>query len=365
MRRLVLDTFGVTPVQLAQTERLLFAKRLIQETALPMIDVAQSSGFRSLRRFNALFSSRYGLAPSTVRRRVIPPRSGEGIALRLAYRPPLAWAALLAYLAGRATPGVEVADQKRYARSVTIDNCTGWVEVRQNTGDALEVLASPSLAPHLASVLSRLRQVFDLDAEPHLIAEHLGRDRLLRTHLKRHPGLRVPGAWDVFEIAVRAILGQQVSVAGATTLAGRLARKFGQPTETPWPELSHLSPDAGTLAKASVDEIASIGLPGKRAATIQRLARAANSGLFRFSPTATSEEVVASLCQIPGIGDWTAHYIAMRALRFPDAFPSGDLGLRKALRPGELVHARELEKASEAWRPWRAYAALHLWQSLF
>ncbi len=228
VRRLILDTFGVTPVQLAQTERLLFAKRLIQETALPMIEVAQSSGFRSLRRFNALFAARYGMAPGAVRRRAVPPRASEGIALRLAYRPPLAWPELLAYLGGRATPGVELADRQRYARTVAIDAHTGWIEVRHSTGHALEVLASPSLAPSLASVLSRLRQVFDLDAEPQLIAEHLQQDRLLRPHVRRHPGLRVPGAWDVFEIAVRAILGQQVSVAGATTLAGRLARRFGR-----------------------------------------------------------------------------------------------------------------------------------------
>ena len=364
VRRLIQETFGVTPVQLAQTERLLFAKRLIQETALPMIEVAHSSGFRSLRRFNGLFSQRYGMAPGTVRRRSGRPRTGEGIALRLAYRPPFAWEALLAYLGGRATPGVELADKQRYARTVAVDSCTGWVEIRQHTGDVLEVLASPSLAPRLASVLSRLRQVFDLDADPQLIAEHLSQDRFLRPHLKRHPGLRVPGAWDVFEIAVRAILGQQVSVAGATTLAGRLARRFGRSIETPWPELAHLSPTAEMLAIAPVGEIAAIGLPGKRAATIQALAAAANRGLFRFSPTATSEDVVALLCEIPGIGDWTAHYIAMRALRFPDAFPSGDLGLRKALRPGQLVPARELEKVSEAWRPWRAYAALHLWQNL-
>ena len=364
VRRLVLDAFGVTPVQLAQTERLLFAKRLIQETALPMMDVAQSSGFRSLRRFNALFSSRYGMAPGAVRRRNVAPRTGDGIALRLAYRPPLAWSPLLAFLAGRATPGVEFADADRYARTVAIDECRGWIEIRRNTGDALEVLASPSLAPRLASVLSRLRQVFDLDADPLSIAEQLGQDKLLRPLVRRHPGLRVPGAWDVFETAVRAILGQQVSVAGATTLSGRLARRFGTPIETPFPELTHLSPTAAALAAAPAAKIAAIGIPGKRAETIRAIAVAATKGLFRFAPTATSEDVVRLLCEIPGIGDWTAHYIAMRALRFPDAFPSGDLGLRKALRAGELVSARELETASDAWRPWRAYAAMHLWQSL-
>ena len=364
VRRLILDTFGVTPVQLAQTERLLFAKRLIQETALPMIDVAQSSGFRSLRRFNALFAARYGLSPGAIRRRTAPPRAGEGIALRLAYRPPFAWRELLAYLGGRATPSVEMADQRRYARTVAIESRTGWIEVRPGSGNSLEVLASPVLAPCLASVLARLRQVFDLDAEPQLIAEHLRRDQFLRPMLRRHPGLRVPGAWDPFEIAVRAILGQQVSVAGATTLAGRLARRFGKRIETPWPELTHLSPTKEALASASVSAIAAIGLPGKRAATIQALAAAAVDGVFHIAPTATTQDVVERLREIPGIGDWTAHYIAMRALRFPDAFPSGDLGLRKALRPGKLVAPGDLESAADAWRPWRAYAALHLWQSL-
>ena len=364
VRRLVLDAFGVTPVQLAQTERLLFAKRLIQETALPMIEVAQSSGFRSLRRFNALFSSRYGMAPVAIRRRTLPSRTGDGIALRLAYRPPLAWSPLLLFLGGRATPGVECAGADRYARTVAIDDCRGWIEVRRNTGDALEVLASPTLAPCLASILLRLRQVFDLDADPTLIAEHLGQDKLLRPLVRRHPGLRVPGAWDVFETAVRAILGQQVSVAGATTLSGRLARRFGTPIETPFPELTHLSATAKALASEPAAEIAKIGLPGKRAETIRAIAIAATKGLFRFAPTATSENVIRLLCEIPGIGDWTAHYIMMRALRFPDAFPSGDLGLRKALRAEEPVRARELESVSESWRPWRAYAAMHLWQSL-
>ncbi len=188
VRRLILDTFGVTPVELAQTERLLFAKRLIQETALPMLEVAQSSGFRSLRRFNALFATRYGMAPGAVRRRTIPPRIHDGVALRLTYRPPFAWAALLAYLGGRATPGVEQADPQRYVRTVEVDSCVGWIEVRQSIGDALEVVASPSLAPALSSVLARLRQVFDLDAEPQLIAEHLRQDRFLRPHVTRHPG---------------------------------------------------------------------------------------------------------------------------------------------------------------------------------
>ncbi len=377
LRRLLVRAFGVTPVEIVQTERLLFAKKLLQETRLPMLDVAFGAGFGSLRRFNALFRARYRLAPTAIRRagtakaRRLP---ADPLTLRLAYRPPLAWRELLAYFARRAVPGVEWVDPVRqiYARTVSIGGRTGWVSVGQpaasaRTGDVLEVHAPPNLADALWPLLSRLRAVFDLDANPAHIDAHLGSDPLLTRAVRAHPGLRVPGGWDAFELAMRAVLGQQISVAGATTLAGRLAARFGQPVETPFAPLVRLAATPQTLAAASAEEIAAVGLTRARAGTLRELAGAALRGELNFPPGADIAGATAALRRVRGIGEWTAQYVAMRALRFPDAFPSADLGLRKALTPpgqGALISEKELLVRADAWRPWRAYAAVHLWQSL-
>ncbi len=372
LRRLTLRAFGVTPVEIIQTERLLFAKKLLQETTLPMMDVALSAGFGSLRRFNASVITRYRMPPTALRRQAPgrrPPAQTDGLTLRLAYRPPLAWRELLDYLAKRAVPGVEVVSHEThsYARTVHLGETTGWVSVRQRPGeDSLEVRAPAALADVLWCVLVRLRALLDLDANPLCIDGQLGADPLLANSIRRHPGLRVPGAWDPFELAVRAVLGQQISVAGASTLAARLAARFGTPVATPHAALNRLAPTAGTLATAELANIAAVGLSRVKAQTLRDLATAAVRGELTFRPADRVEDVANSLRRIRGIGEWTAQYIAMRALRFPDAFPAGDLGLRKALAPpgGKPVPESELLARSQSWRPWRAYAALHLWQTL-
>ncbi len=362
LRRVVRQELGVSPVELAQTHRLLLAKRLLTDSRLPVIQVAFASGFGSLRRFNALFRSRYGFTPGRLRRRAAPERSGERLRLTLAYRPPLAWAELLRFLAGRATAGVESVDGDCYRRTAVFGKHRGWVQVSPLAGrDALAVELSAALAPALPALLARLRDLFDLSARPDVIAAHLRADPRLRPLVRRRPGLRVPGAFDGFELAVRAVLGQQVSVRAATTLAGRFAAAFGEPLTTLFPELTRLRPTAERVAAARPAELTALGITARRAATIQALACAMRDGSLTLHPGSDPEAVARQLHELPGIGDWTAQYIALRALRWPDAFPAGDLGLLKACGVGS---PRALCAAAEAWRPWRAYAALYLWDSL-
>lgn len=361
LRRVVVRAFGVSPVVLAQTQRLLFAKQLLTDTDLPVSRVAYASGFSSLSRFNALFRSRYRMSPLALRRaRDRGPAVGGALRLRLAYRPPLAWDRLLAYLDGRATPGVERVDGGTYSRTVYLDGHAGWFTVRhaRTAAPRLEVSVSDSLAPVLMPLLARIRRLFDLDAEPESIDAHLRRDARLAPLVERAPGLRVPGAVDGFELAVRAVLGQQVSVRGATTLAGRLAAAYGDPAPPDFPGLTRLPVRAERLAEADPAEVREIGLPLARARTLVLLARAVGAGEVRLMPSSDPAEAEAALQRIPGIGPWTAQYVTMRALRWPDALPAADLGLRRALG------TREVEAAAEPWRPWRAYGTMHLWNSL-
>ncbi len=364
LRRLFVQELGLPPVAFAQTQRLLFAKRLLQETNLSMTDVAFSAGFGSLRRFNALFRERYGMKPGDIRRAQHPSSVAGTVRLRLAYRPPFAWKELIDFLSRRAIGEVEAVSNGTYFRSVEIDGHRGWIRA-EHAAEQNEVIATVSitLAPVLMKVLSRIRRLFDLDANPAVIAEHLSRDNRLAGLVRTVPGLRVPGAWDGFELAVRAILGQQVSVQAAGTLASRLARRFGRPLETPGQNVSMTNPDAGALACSSPEEIASIGLPLKRAATVHALACKVAGGL-RLGPGADPERVIDELKAVPGIGEWTAQYIAMRALHWPDAFPAGDLGLLKAFGEEKPIREAALLRMAEAWRPWRAYAAVYLWSSL-
>jgi AraC family transcriptional regulator of adaptative response / DNA-3-methyladenine glycosylase II len=365
------QAFGVTPVEIMQTERLLFAKKLLQETDLGASEVALSAGFGSVRRFNALFRARYRQAPTMLRRRRAPggAERADVLRLRLSYRPPLAWPELLEYLARRAVPGVESVSQedRSYARTVACGKRIGWLSVRRSpAGEWLDVTLPASLAEVSWPILTQLRALFDLDSSPASVDAQLGGDPLLGPSVRRHPGLRVPGGWTTFELAVRAVLGQQVSVAGASTLAGRLAAKFGRPVTTPFEHLNRLAPTAADVAAARPDEIAAIGLPRARALAVHELAVAAERGDLNFGPTATVEAAMEALLHVRGIGEWTAQYVAMRALRFPDAFPAADLGVRKALAaPGRpLPSEKQVLDRAAAWRPWRAYAALHLWQTL-
>jgi len=310
LRRVLLQNFGVTPIELAQTQRLLFAKKLLQETNLPMTELAYSAGFGSLRRFNALFGERYGMAPTAVRRKTRSDNeNGDALRLRLAYRPPYDWTQMLHYLAGRAIPGVEavLADEQTYARSVRIDGVEGWISLRNLAAKhQLELDVAPALAPHLMALVSRVRTQFDLDANPAAIEAHLKLDAMLASHIRAVPGLRVPGAFDAFELAVRAVLGQQVSVAGATTLSGRLALRFGEPANSPFAAVNRHFPRAAQLAKASVPEIAQIGLPASRAETIRNLAQfAATEGLI-LAPGTSLGQAVEHLRGVRGIGERTS-----------------------------------------------------------
>lgn len=355
LRRAMVDAIGVTPVELAQTRRLALAKQLLQDTKMRITDVAFASGFSSVRRFNTAFRSRFDIAPSDVRR---GSAAGDGIRLRLDYRPPLAWEPLLEFLRVRAIPGVERVDGDTYARVVANGTTTGTIRVAPaRDRAALVVTIDGELANGLARIVSRLRTLFDLDAAPDAVARRLRSDRRLRRAVEAQPGLRVPGAFDPFETIIRTILGQQVSVRGATTLTGRLVETFGRTAMTNDPSLTHVFPEPARIARASADRIASIGLPRKRATTLRAVARGFANGALTPSPAQDVDEYVDKLIAIPGIGPWTAGYVAMRVLHHPDAFPTGDLVLEKTL---DLEKKRLAERA-ETWRPWRAYAAMYVW----
>ena len=282
--------------------------------------------------------------------------------LELAYRPPLAWDALLEFLVGRGAAGVECAQGRRYVRTVALDGYRGWFAAEPIEGrDALKLEFAPSLQPILTVLLPRIRSLFDLDADPQRIDAHFAQDARLAALIARRPGLRVPGALDGFELALRAVLGQQVTVKAATTLFGRFAQAFGEPAQTPHAELRWYAPQAARVAAADVQTLIDLGLTQRRAQTISALARALAEGQFKLEGGVALERTLESFQSIPGIGPWTAQYVAMRALRDPDAFPASDLALMKVLQVTRPAHALT---ASESWKPWRAYAALHLWQSM-
>jgi len=357
LRRLFLQHVGASPLDVALTRRVHFAKRLLDETGLPVAQVAFAAGFGSLRSLNAQIQRTYSRTPTELRRKhwgAQEPR--ESYRLSLAYRPPFDWDALIAFLSARATPGVESVADSWYRRTIAIDGKTGTIQVGPSSskpGVELEVRFPDSRA--LLVIVERVRRMFDLGADPAVIDAQLGGDLLLGRILKRHPGIRTPGAWDGFELSVRAILGQQVSVAAATTIAGRLAKRFGSAVDATY-GLDRIFPTPEQLATAPIEEV---GVIAARAETIRTLARAVCAGSVTFSTMSSAENITAALQALPGIGPWTAQYIAMRALGEPDAFPSGDLVLQ---RMAGGCSARELERRSEQWRPWRAYAVMLLWQ---
>lgn len=358
LRRAMERELGVSPIALAQSRRLALAKQLLHDTALGLADVAFASGFKSVRRFNALFAERFGRAPSSIRRELPrAPAAPRTIALRLGYRPPLAWGALLAFLRDRAIPSVEEVQGDVYRRTVRVGDRAGTIEVADEPSRASLVARVPlELAAGLVVTRARLRALFDLDAEPSAIATALARDPVLRRAVRETPGLRVPGAYDPFEAAVRAILGQQVSVRAATTLAGRLVERFGEARDG-----VVTFPSASALAAASVDDLASLGLVSARARSVVALASAIDRGALRLDRSRAVDETLAALEALPGIGPWTAQYVAMRALGWPDAFPATDLGVRKALRTSSEADAIA---RVEPLRPFRAYAVMHLWALL-
>jgi AraC family transcriptional regulator of adaptative response / DNA-3-methyladenine glycosylase II len=362
IRRVVQRELGVSPMELLQTRRLLLAKQLLTETRLPIAEVAHASGFASLRRFNDAFGQRYGMPPTRFRKDAASPEqaAATSLTLQLGYRPPFDWEGLLDFLRARQTLGVEHVGDDAYARTVALGSRRGWIEVRNDAQRrALVVTIAHELTPVLPALLGRVRGLFDLAARPDVIAAHLAQSKALRASIEKHPGLRVPGAFDGFELAMRAILGQQITVKAATTLAGRIAERFGEVIATPHPAVARLSPTAARIARARPADLSGLGVMPARAASIVSLARAVDDGLS-LEPGADPDQAMARLTELPGIGSWTAHYIAMRALRWTDAFPKEDIVIRRQLGG---ISATDAERLSMEWRPWRSYATLHLWRS--
>jgi AraC family transcriptional regulator of adaptative response / DNA-3-methyladenine glycosylase II len=369
LRRLFRMHVGASPLAVAHTQRLHFAKRLIDDTRLPMTHVAVAAGYGSVRRFNDTFRKAYGRSPRELR------QDGNGehaaartapLTLRLPYREPFDWPAMLGFLAARATPGVEQVSGDRYRRTLALDDEQGIVEVMP-AREAGYLLLSLRGVPtsRLFEVTQRARDALDLDAPVGEIGEALHRDPLLARLLATNAGIRVPGAWNGFELTVRAILGQQVSVRAATTLAGRIVERHGAllriPDDCEGSRLARVFPGPADLEQATLENI---GMVGSRVETIRRLAAAVVRDDVSFDPAQDPEAFRAALRQIKGIGEWTAQYVSMRVLKYPDAFPASDLGLLKAVRPPARLAPAELSALAERWRPWRAYAAMLLWGSL-
>lgn len=362
LRRLFEQHLGASPNAVAQTRRVLFAKQLLAETALSMSDVAFASGFGSVRRFNETFQKLYGRPPSALRRRGLALRAGAAapVTVRLRYRPPFEWERSLEHLEARALDGVERVDERGYARTLREDGALGSVEVTHLADvQSLAVTVRCASVRALPRVVERVRRVFDLGADLGRIGEHLSLDPLLGPEVARRPALRVLGGWDGFELAVRAILGQQVSLAAGRRLAERLVRLAGVPALA-GAGLTRAFPTPEELLRADLEKL---GMPGARRASLRALARATLDDPGLFDAGATAAETVERLRRVRGVGPWTAEYIALRAVREPDAFPAGDRGLQRGYGAiaGVEPSAVELERLSERWRPWRAYAATHLW----
>ena len=378
LRRAVKRELGVTPVQLAQTHRLLLAKHLLTDTTMTLARVAFASGFQSLRRFNALFRERYRLNPAALRRRRVPwngqsaAARGEDrdiIRLRLAYRPPFAWGPLLKALQARAIPGVELVDSKSYTRTVQIDGHTGLISVEPlrpspagngeaGPANALLVEISASLLPVLMKLLPRIRALLDVDAEPEKIDAHLKTAGLSRL-VNSCPGLRVPGAFDGFETALRTLIEHRVGDLVATERMGNITSAFGQPIETGKASLDRLAPSAERLADAGVEALVAIGLPQEHATQLQALAQLIAERTLRLDRDTDHTEATRLLMTIPNIDRITAELVAMKATSWPDAFPPANAVMR---RVAGGMSAEALHDVAERWRPWRAYAAMHLWQ---
>ncbi len=359
LRRVFQSEFGVPPVAFAQTQRLLLAKRLLTDTRLPVTEIAFASGFGSVRRFNALFKERYRLHPTRLRK-TAPSSVPDALHFELSFRPPYDWEALSAFLGTRAVAGVEAIGAHSYRRTVRVFHAErehrGWIDVAPvKNKSTLRVTVSTSLAKALPIVLARVKDVFDLSCHPADVALALGK------LAAGNPGLRVPGAFDGFELAVRAILGQQITVAGARTLAARFAAAFGAKIDTPFGSLNRLFPLAPDIAERKISSLAKCTVTAARARSVLALARAVSGGRLSLAPGTHTETAVEQLRSLPGIGEWTAQYIAMRALAWPDAFPHTDYGVMKAMRE---KNPKRVLATAEAWRPWRAYAVMHLWQSL-
>ncbi len=370
VRRIFEAQFGVSPMQYLQTRRLLTAKQLLADTDLPITQIALISGFGSVRRFNAAFVAHYKLNPTQLRRAGAAP-AGHGIRVRLGYRPPYDVDEMLGFLEKRQLETIEFVannqEQKATGRTFCLNSGgkthAGWLVAEFAPAQHQLILrVSDSLRDVLPQVIRRVRAAFDLDADP------LAINSALSARFPQGDGLRVPGTLDGYELAVRAVLGQQITVTAARTLGTRLVQKFGEPIDTPFPELTRLFPAPAVLAAASGDALGQLGIVRQRQAAIVAIARAVAEQRLQLHGGADVQATVAALKELPGIGDWTAQYVAMRALRWPDAFPAGDVALQKALgvldAKNPLRAAREAEAASNAWKPWRSYAVIRAWATL-
>ena len=376
LRRAFAAEYHVSPGQYLQTCRLLLAKNLLTDTTLAIIDVAMAAGFGSVRRFNDAFKKRYRLTPTGLRRQTARGnQSDETITLALGYRPPYLWEHIRAFLALRAIPGIEAVHDGAYMRTVRLTTpdggeASGWIRVAHKPENAvLTVTLASRLLPVLPQALGRVRHLFDLACNPDVVYESLASMNDLQPGLCSH-GLRVPGCFDPFEMVVRAVLGQQITVKAAQTLAARLVETFGTPVETGVDGLTHVFPTPQEILGLSgsiADHLGPLGITGARARTIQALASTLAKEEAVFMHCHDPEAEVKKLLELPGIGAWTAHYIAMRALGWTDAFLPTDYGVKKALKPyseKSEKSEKEISVLAEAWRPWRSYATVNLWNSL-
>ncbi len=370
LRRVFTTEYNVSPVQYLQTCRLLLAKNLLTDTNLSVLEIAMAAGFGSLRRFNDLFKKQYQLSPTALRKRVTEEKRHNGnITLALGYRPPYPWEKMLDFLAGRAITGVETVKNGEYMRTVRLENAkgeylSGWVQVgHKQKQNALSVTVSESLLPVLPQVLARIRHLFDLYCDPGAVYETLQAMNDIRPGLCVL-GTRVPGCFNTFEMAARAVLGQQITVKAASTLAARIVEAYGAPVATGMEGLTHIFPSPGDILSLDgpiENHFGPLGVISARAKTIYQLAQALEKKDVDFDLCAQPEEEMKKLMEIRGIGNWTAQYIAMRAMEWPDAFLETDVGVRKALEP---YTPKELLAMAEAWRPWRSYATINLWNTL-
>ncbi len=357
LRRLFDAQFGVSVLEYAQTQRLLLAKRLLTDTALTVTDVAHAAGFGSVRRFNDVLKTRYGLTPLAMRKRAAD-SVAEELVFELGYRPPMAWAAFLQFLGVRAVDGIEQLADGSYARTLAIDSGgrthLGWLRLAHvERRHVIRVTLSGSLAHVIPQALGRVRRLCDLGCRPDVVDQHLG------PLAAGVPGMRLPGAVDGFEIAVRAVVGQVISVKHARTLLARLAERHGHVLTQPAPALRLAFPDAATLAAVTPESLREIGIPLGKGRAIHAIASRVAAGELKLEPSAAPEDTLARLRAIDGVGDWTAQYVAMRALGWPDAFPGTDYVLRKVLG---IATVRGMSQHAAQWAPWRAYAAIHLWR---
>ena len=368
LRRLFRRYLGASPVSIAQTRRILLAKQLIQDTQLPMAEIALAAGFGSIRRFNETFQQLYKRPPKALRRTGVTEEAAGtagAVVVRLGYRPPYDWDAMVSFLRARAIPGIEAVSNGHYARTIAIGDARGVLVVEPAAENCLKATVRFANLRSLPAIIARVRRVFDLAADPVAIGVHLSQDPLFAPLIAARPGLRVPGAWDGFELGVRAILGQQITVSAATQLAGKLVRAYGEAITDPAVRehgLTHVFPTPQQLARA---DMAAIGMPKARQVALASLAAAVVADPLIFGPRRSLEEAVVRLRSLAGIGEWTAQYIAMREMREPDAFPAADVGLLRAMHDGDgaRITPAALLAHAEQWRPWRAYAALHLWAS--